>query len=318
MGRLRSAALLALVASGVVGCTTPRSEVEAAQRGWDAIPDDVRVALGLGEPQGHAYGSAAEHWQIEATLGTRVVEDPALLGGGIATACHAVVDALATTDVQAFGVMPLVPGAVRATHETCDRGLALGSWSTELGSPDSPGRWTELGDLVLGRERAGRVEMLGPGLRLTEGIMSVTSDMGPWTTDVVAFDAASWDDALAAASTPLPLASTGDEQVVLVVPAGTPVIGSGSCTTGERDTRVTVASPIFASATISSIAVNAVFPDDEPVPGRALCGTGPVSAPVHPTLSYTTAAGDPVDVAVVSIGRATVRGSRLTASITAG
>ena len=318
MGRLRSAVLLALVAVGAVGCGTPRSEVDAAQRGWDAVPDDVRVALGLGEPEGHAYGSVGEHWQIEAPLGIPVREDPRVLGGGIAASCHAVVDALAGGDVQAFGVMPLVPGVVRATHDTCDRGLALGSWSTELGSPDSPGRWTELGDLVLGRERDGRAEMLGPGLRLTEGIVSVTSDMASWTTDVVAVDAAAWDDALVAASTPLPLVATVEQQVVLRIPAGTPVTGTASCTPGDRDTQATVASPIFATGTISSIAANAVFPDEEPGPARVACGEGPVSGPVLPTLSYTTAAGEAVDVAVVALGRPTVLGSRLTASITAG
>ncbi|SSC25402.1 Hypothetical protein KLENKIAIHU_4026 [Klenkia terrae] len=317
MGRLRTAVLLALVAAGVVGCSTPRSEVDAAQRQWDSIPDEVRAALGLGEPEGSAWGSVGEHWKIEAPLGIAATGDPAVLGSGITSACHAVVDALAGTDVQAFGVLPLVDGVVRATHESCDRGLALGSWSTELGSADSPGRWTELGDLVLGRERDGRAEMLGPRLQLAAGIVSTSSTTPPWTSTVIPFDPADWDDALAAASTPLPLVAPGEGQVVLITPAGTAVTGTAECATGERDTEVTVASPVFVDATISSITVNAV-PDGEPVPGRVGCGRGPAGAPILPTLSYTTAAGEAIDVAVVAIGRPTVWGSRLTASITAG
>ncbi|SDP55411.1 hypothetical protein SAMN05660199_04208 [Klenkia soli] len=319
MGRLRTAVLLALVATGVVGCSTPRAEVEAAERLWGSIPDDVRDALGLGDPEGHAWGSIGEHWQIEAELGIRATPDPRVLGSGIASACHAVVDALAGTDVQAFGVMPFVPGVVRATHETCDRGLALGSWSTELGSADSPGRWTEQGDLVLGRERDGRAEMLGPGLRLTAGTVTASSTTTPWTSAVVPFDAAAWDAALTAASTPLPLSpAPPDQQIVLRVPAGTAVTGTAECGVGRGATTVTVASPIFAAATISSISVHAASPDDDPAPGGALCGAGPVSAPIRPTLSYTTAAGEAVDVAVVAVGRETVRGSRLTASVAAG
>lgn len=320
MGRLRSAVLLALLATGLVGCSTPRAEVAAAQRQWDTLPDDVRTALGLGEPQGSAWGSVGEHWAISAPLRLPATGDPRVLGSSIRTACHAVVDALAGTDVRAYGVIPLVPGVVEATHEACDRGLALGSWSTELGSTDSPGRWVEEGQLVLGRPGAGRADMLGPALRLVEGVLAISSTVTPWTGAVVPFDAAAWDAALVARSTPLPLVGPGPVPgpVVLRVPSGTAVTATAECTAGARDTQATVHSPVFPGSTTTSITVTAVDPDQEADPARVRCGGGPVSGPVLPTLSYTTAGGEPVDVAVVAIRRSSEWGSRLTASITAG
>jgi hypothetical protein len=317
-GALASTVLLTALA----GCMTRPGDVAAARAQWATLPAEVHDALGVGEPDGEAWGSIGEHWSISAPVRLDTPEAPPLLAATLTARCHAVVDALAGQDVQAYGVLPLVPGVVRATDETCARGLALGSWSTTPGSPDSVGRWAEEGELVLGRERDGRAEMLALTVRLDDVTLSTTSTIPPWTQELAPFDAAAWDAELARVAAVLPVEITAGtappERVVLAVPAGTGITATASCTPGERPTRVVVRS---ASTTdVGSSVTTAPVNPDEPPGGdpRVDCGAGTVTGPLRPSLTYTDTAGRDADVALVWLSDRPVWGSTPSTTLSAG
>lgn len=324
--RLAAAVLAAAALTGLVGCATRPEDVAAAQLQWSSLPDAVHDALGVGAAAGEAWGSIGEHWSISAPVQLDAAADPAVLGGDVTAACHAAVAALAGQDVQAYGVLPLVPGVVRATDETCARGLALGSWSRDLGSVDSPGRWVEEGQLVLGRERDGSAEMLGLALHLDERLLTTSSTAPPWTQPLAPVDPAGWDLALAAAASPLPLEagmpaapSTGQpSRVVLTAPAGTTLTATASCSAGRRPVEVQVASPLFTGRS-SAVTMSPVDPEDPPGGAdRVACGGGTATGPIHPTLRYTDTAGRRVDVALVLLSDRPVWDARMTTTVSVG
>jgi hypothetical protein len=219
---------------------TPDEAVDAAQTQWDALPDDVREALGVGDGDGGPWGDVAENWSIEASVDLSGEAEPGVLGSLVTSRCHAVVDALVDTDVVAYGTFPLASGLVAADHATCT------------------------------------------------------------PVDPAAFDAA-----LAAASTPLPLAPVLENAPwttsVIAVPAGTAMSAVARCRDSGAGESVSVESPDHWGL-VSRISWSGATVDPEDAgPTRADCGAAPATGALLPTLRFTPTGGVPTDVVVLDV-----------------